>query len=373
MSSNPTTTLRDTISASLIERDSEVYAILLALVAREHCLFVGPPGVAKSLICRNVSKAIDGMKFCERLLAPTTAKEELFGPVSISALRMDRYEHMGTDTASDCHLFFADEVFRASDAIADTLLHLLGPERQALIGTQQVKVPMVSAIGATNSWPEGTHQNAMLDRWLIRRTVRPVSPAGKERLIFDTLPDVTPVCTLADIEAAHAAAMALPVHADTKAKMMEILDELAANGIKPSDRRCRKSFVIARAAAYLDGASAVMPQHLEALADVLWDDPNEQPEKCAEIVTRIANPVGAKLNELLREVDAVVSEAVDAATRMAAIKKLEKSEKEADKLRVGGNGRATKCFDYIRRERVRMQAAALGIDPSKAEALLGGK
>jgi hypothetical protein len=38
---------------------------------------------------------------------------------------------------------------------------------------------------------------------------------------------------------------------------------------------------------------------------------------------------------------------------------------------VSGNGRAAKALAYVGRERIRLQAAALGIDPAKAEALLG--
>ena len=105
---------------------------------------------------------------------------------------------------------------------------------------------------------------------------------------------------------------------------------------------------------------------------VLWCDP-EQADKAGEIISRIANQVGARVNEILRAVDEAVQAAgTDAAQRMAAIKKLEESEREVGKLAGQGNGRAKAAATYIRRERVRMQAAALGIDPAKAEALLGG-
>lgn len=367
--------LQNEIGSALVERDSEVRAILLGLVAREHVLLVGPPGTAKSHLCRSVAAGVSGMKFCERLLAPTTPPEALFGPVSLKALREDRYEHVGDGTVTDAHLLFLDEVFRASDAIADTMLHLLGPERQALIGSVQVKVPLISAIGATNSWPDSAHQSAMLDRWLIRRTVKPVSPQGRDRLLYDALPAVSAIVTREDLDAAHISAMALPISDAARTALSSIFAELTGNGIRPSDRRCRKSLTVARSAAFLDGATEVEPAHLECLGDVLWDDPNEQPEKCADIVTRIANPVGARINELLREVDDVVRNAADAAQRMAAIKKLEQSEGEAKKLVDSGtgNGRAAKCLQFIRRERIRLQAEALGIDPAKAEAMLGGK
>lgn len=366
------TDLRTTLSAALIERDAEIDAMLLGLIAREHVLLCGPPGTGKSLLCRSVAAGIAGARYCERLLSPTTPPEAIFGPISLTALREDRYEHVGDGSVTDCELLFLDEVFRGSDAIRDTLLHLLGPERQAQVGTLQVKAPLVSAVGASNSWADTADQAAILDRWLIRRVVRPVSPQGRQQLLFGELPPVTPVVGMADVQAAHDVSRCLPVSDEAKAAMVNILDELHGAGICPSDRRCRKSVSVTRAAAVLDGASEVKASHLECLTDVLWDLP-EHADKAGEIIRRIANPVGARLTEILREVDEAVSAAGDMGEKMAAVKKLEASEAEAKKLAASANGRAEKTLTYIRRERVRLQAAALGIDPAKAEALLGAR
>ena len=107
------------------------------------------------------------------------------------------------------------------------------------------------------------------------------------------------------------------------------------------------------------------------LGDVLWDDPHEQPEKCQEIVAKIANPVGARLNELLRECDEAVSGAGgDAVEQLAAVKKLQQTEEEAKKLSVSGNGRAAKALKYIAMERVKLQAQALGMDVDTATQIL---
>lgn len=362
------------LESATIEREGEARALLLGLIANEHVLLVGPPGTAKSYLCRIMAAAVSGCRYVERLLSPTTPPEAVFGPVSLSALREDRYEHVGAGSVTDTELVFLDEWPRASDAIKDTLLHLLGPERQALVGTKQVKAPLRSAVAAANTWVEGADQAAALDRWLIRREVRPLSPAGRRRLVRETLPAVAPVVTLAELDAASAAAAVMPVSEAAWSAYETILDELAAAGVRPSDRRIRAAVKVARAAAVLDGAAEVAPSHLEPLGDVLWDAPGEQQGKAAEIVLRIANPVGSQVMALLRAVDEVVAGAVDASSRLGAIKKLEESRREAEGLAktAGGNGRAGKALAHVKRELMRLQAAALGIDPAKAEALLGG-
>jgi MoxR-like ATPase len=361
-------------SAALVERDDEVRAIVLALVAREHVLLVGPPGTAKSMACRAVAATIDGARYCERLLAPTTPPEAVWGPISLAALREDRYEHVTAGSVADAHIAFLDEVGRASPAIADTLLHVLGPERQALIGTRQVRVPLVAAIGAANTWPIEPEQAAFLDRWLIRREVRPLSRTGRARLLREALPAVTPVATLADLEAAQRAAEAIVVDEAAYVALDDILEQLAAACVRPSDRRLRAAVKIARAAAVIDGAASVTPAHLEALRDVLWDRPT--PEAIAatdEIVTRVANPTGAQVAAILLAADDAATSAAngaDVATKIAATKKLQASERELAALAAqGGNGRAAKALAHVRAQRITIQAALLGIDPSKAAEL----
>ena len=83
--------LRDALLTNLVERDVPIRLALLAAVAGEHLLLVGPPGTAKSLVARRLGQAFVGTTYFERLLTRFTVPEELFGPLSIKALENDRY------------------------------------------------------------------------------------------------------------------------------------------------------------------------------------------------------------------------------------------------------------------------------------------
>src|SRR6188472_4391961 len=73
-------------SRGLVEREALVETILLAAVAGEHLLVIGPPGTAKSEAVRRVARRLGGQYF-EYLLGRFTEPSEIFGPVSLRKLR----------------------------------------------------------------------------------------------------------------------------------------------------------------------------------------------------------------------------------------------------------------------------------------------
>lgn len=361
------TAMRDAVASQLIGRDREAALLTLALIAREHVLLVGPPGTAKSHLCRTTAGVVSDARYSERLLSPTTAPEEVFGPYDIAALRAvpSRYERVRDGSITDSHIVYLDEVGRASPAILDTMLHLLGPERQALIGTQQVKAPLISAIGSANTWPEDP---AMLDRWLLRASVQYLPHSMRRDLLTFTAPALVPVCSVADLDAAHMASRAITWSQEAFDTLDLILADLDEAGIAISDRRLRASDKIARAAAFMRGSTKVEAIDLEPLQFVLWSVPEQAATAAQKVVTR-ANPIGAKLDAMLAEADELGRSALDSGSRLDAAQKLDALLKEAKQVAAqpGANGRAAKVVKFIKREHMRVKGAILGLSAEKIE------
>jgi MoxR-like ATPase len=240
----------------------------------------------------------------------------VLGQFSLSELRNDRFRRVTDGRLTSCEVGFIDEIWKASSAILNCLLRILNEGVYEQEG-RWVKAPLRLCVAASNEWPSsengGKELGAIFDRFLFRHTVTPIrSESGRERLLFDGFvgPKFSTSITAAEIDQAHAEAEAIPFSDNAKNSLRDILDSLAKEGIKPSDRRKRKAVSAARAAAWLDESKEVLPMHLECLAAVLWDDPTEQPVKCKEIVTRLANPERHKVQGLLAQAEDIIS-AVD--------------------------------------------------------------
>lgn len=355
---------RRELSGSLIERDDEADLVLTAMVCGEHCLLVGPPGTGKSLLLDSIMRWMKASRF-SILLTKFTTPEEVFGPVSVIGLKNDQYRRVTTGMMPEADVCFADEIFKASSAILNTLLRMLN-EREFTNGGQTIKVPLRLAVAASNEWPGeqegGKELGALFDRFLFRKKVRPIQThGGRQRLLWvrNHLPQLSTSLTPAELDQARNEAAALPWTQHAQEALEEILRQLHTEGIVPGDRRQFKAVAAAQAFAWLSGAAQVEPQHLEVLAHVLWDDPAEQPEKCGKIVAKIANPVGTLVTERLMEAERILATADPKSPAVVAKACDQLTEIGKSLLEHQGDPRADKARDYLRDRLTKLRAASM--------------
>jgi MoxR-like ATPase len=353
---------RAALCGALIERDDEVDLALTALVADEHALLVGPPGCGKSLLLDSLLALTGGAKFSV-LLTKFSVPEEVVGPVSLSALRADKYVRVTTGKLPEAEYTFIDEVFKASSAILNTLLKILN-ERVFDAGDGPRPVPLKLCVAASNEWPSpdtGKELSALFDRFVLRSAVNPVrTAAGRKRLLWGDVPrPAAPLMTPTDVEYARSAAAALPWSADAKGALEVVLKELAKEGVRPGDRRQRKTVGAVRAFAYLGGADEVRPEHLEVARHCLWDDPQEQPQVAARVIARVANPAGMRVAQLLLEADQVAggADARDLAASATAAAKLGEIDKQLAAL--SGDARADRARAHVREQLKALKLASI--------------
>jgi MoxR-like ATPase len=269
--------LRDVLSDGLVERDVAVRLSLLASLAGEHLLMVGPPGTAKSLIARRLHLAFQDSTYFERLLTRFTVPEELFGPLSIKGLEEDRYERLTDAYLPKASIAFLDEIFKANSAILNALLTLLN-EREFDNGSVRDKTPLVAVIGASNEMPEGEELDALFDRFLLRLHVGPVTKQAFPTLLKlrgQSTPRVDDHLKLHEheLQKVQEVSESVDVPDDVLAMLCDLRDWCTSEGISVSDRRWRKIVKLLQVSAVTNGRGTVSIWDCWLLQHCLWDTP----------------------------------------------------------------------------------------------------
>jgi MoxR-like ATPase len=262
----------DRASRGLVDRRTLVESTLLAAVAQEHVLVVGPPGTAKSQAVRQIAEAV-GDRYFEYLISKFTEPSEIFGAVDLAELRAGRVVVDTTDMLPEAQLAFLDEVFLGSSAILNTLLGILN-ERVYRRGHTIRSCPLRICVGASNAVPTDPTLAAFADRFLVRVFVERVADPFLDDLLtagWDVSRPPAPADLehtggLLDVAAAFVDTVDLSLARPALAQAVRLLRR---HGIELSDRRIVRAQRLVAAAAVLDGRDAASPADLWPIVRVI--------------------------------------------------------------------------------------------------------
>lgn len=281
------------INEGVYEKENEMRLALLAALAGQSILLLGPPGVAKSMVARRLKYVFRGAKSFEYLMSRFSTPDEIFGPISIARLKdSDKYERTTEGYLPGADVVFLDEIWKAGPAIQNTLLTVIN-EKTFLNGESQMKLPLKLLVGASNELPaEGEGLEALWDRFIIRYVSKSIA---KDRSFLEMVMQVGST-ELEEIDAN------LQITADEYREWQKEIDtivvpesvqhailvirkELKAveidgtdlkRNVYVSDRRWKNIVRLLRTCAFMHNRKEVLPSDLFIAVHCLWNEPDER-------------------------------------------------------------------------------------------------
>ena len=316
------------MNRGIYEKETEISLSLLAALAGESIILLGPPGVAKSMVARQLKTAFREAQSFEYLMSRFSTPDEIFGPVSIQKLKTsDTYERAVEGYLPTADVVFLDEIWKAGPAIQNTLLTVIN-EKIFRNGNREMHLPLKLLVAASNELPaKGEGLEALWDRFVIRIESRPIKLEKNFRaMLLEAHADFsrsTRVLGHADF-ADNADFSDLKITAEEYAEWaeridkigvkIEVLDAISAirkslravnvdeaaerRNIYVSDRRWKNIVRLLRTSAFMQDREEVEICDLLPIYHCLWQEPEERDAIRTIVIRALFSPFADKLVEM---------------------------------------------------------------------------
>ena len=316
------------MNRGIYEKETELSLSLLAALAGESIILLGPPGVAKSMVARQLKTAFRDAQSFEYLMSRFSTPDEIFGPVSIQKLKTsDTYERAVEGYLPTADVVFLDEIWKAGPAIQNTLLTVIN-EKIFRNGNREMHLPLKLLVAASNELPaKGEGLEALWDRFVIRIESRPIKLEKNFRaMLLEAHADFsrsTRVLGHADF-ADNADFSDLKITAEEYAEWaeridkigvkIEVLDAISAirkslravnvdeaaerRNIYVSDRRWKNIVRLLRTSAFMQDREEVEICDLLPIYHCLWQEPEERDAIRTIVIRALFSPFADKLVEM---------------------------------------------------------------------------
>jgi len=228
------------LASGFVGRDEEARVAILSLFTRQHAVFIGEPGTAKSALVRRLSQLVN-CKYFYYLLSKYTVPDELIGAIDPVQYKQGRFVRNIHGKLPEAEIAFIDEVFKGSSETLNALLNIMNERVFVDADGTVYNCPLHSLYGASNELPSDSELQAFYDRFLLRQFVKRIDASKLEVAIIHNLNQsnpVAPICTLSDIKQVYDEITAYMVNnANAIAKVTsQLVIILRQHGIFISDR-----------------------------------------------------------------------------------------------------------------------------------------
>lgn len=304
------------MNRGIYEKETEISLSLLAALAGESIILLGPPGVAKSMVARQLKTAFREAQSFEYLMSRFSTPDEIFGPVSIQKLKTsDTYERAVEGYLPTADVVFLDEIWKAGPAIQNTLLTVIN-EKIFRNGNREMHLPLKLLVAASNELPaKGEGLEALWDRFVIRIESRPIKLEKNFRaMLLDSHADFADNADFSDLK------ITAEEYAEWAEKICkigvkeEVLDAISAirkslravnvdeaaerRNIYVSDRRWKNIVRLLRTSAFMQDREEVDICDLLPIYHCLWQEPEERDAIRNIVIRALFSPFADKLVEM---------------------------------------------------------------------------
>lgn len=304
------------MNRGIYEKETEISLSLLAALAGESIILLGPPGVAKSMVARQLKTAFREAQSFEYLMSRFSTPDEIFGPVSIQKLKTsDTYERAVEGYLPTADVVFLDEIWKAGPAIQNTLLTVIN-EKIFRNGNREMHLPLKLLVAASNELPtKGEGLEALWDRFVIRIESRPIKLEKNFRaMLLESHADFADNADFSDLK------ITAEEYAEWAEKICkigvkeEVLDAISAirkslravnvdeaaerRNIYVSDRRWKNIVRLLRTSAFMQDREEVDICDLLPIYHCLWQEPEERDAIRNIVIRALFSPFADKLVEM---------------------------------------------------------------------------
>ena len=302
------------MNRGIYEKETEISLSLLAALAGESVILLGPPGVAKSMVARQLKTAFRDAQSFEYLMSRFSTPDEIFGPVSIQKLKTsDTYERAVDGYLPTADVVFLDEIWKAGPAIQNTLLTVIN-EKLFRNGNREIHLPLKLLVAASNELPaKGEGLEALWDRFVIRIESRPIRQEKNFRkMLLEVKSEERRVKNPTAISAEEYQEWSKEISGIGVGE--EVLDAISSirkslravnvdeaaerRNIYVSDRRWKNIVRLLRTSAFMQDREEVAICDLLPIYHCLWQEPEERDAIRSIVIRALFAPFADKLVEM---------------------------------------------------------------------------